>query len=782
MKLSRLGELICKYQARGTVLIITDSNVAPLYLNEAISSIESCGLACDSYTIPSGEESKSFETYIKIIEYASLISLTRTDGIVALGGGMVGDIAGFVAATYMRGINFYQVPTTLLAAVDSSVGGKSAINTCFGKNLVGAFHKAKFVLQDTALLASEDDYVLMDGYAEIIKTACISRSDDLFEKLESGNFDIQEIIDDCVAVKTYYVEKDENDSGIRHMLNYGHTLAHALEKLSSYEIGHGHAVAKGIAFTASLSYDLGWCSIECRDRIHALLEKFGYDLSIDFPACDIANAMAGDKKRAGDAIKFIVSSDIGQSKIKLITLAQLGEILTTYSEICPESAAISHRGAPLFAPTRLVSAPPSKSYLHREIIAAMLSGSDLCLDAKELSDDITATYEAVKQISAHGCCTNPVCTESNGDFTEDSPMVSIDCKESGSTLRFLLPVVTALGLDAEFMLSGSLKGRPIEQLIIQLENHGSKIIKDDAGNISVTYVSGYRGLSSGEFTFTNPESSQYISGLLFALPILDGDSTIDVYGKFESSAYAMITLDVLEKHGIKIEYTHEKSHWSFKICGNQRYRFKLMPPEGDWSNAAFLLALGALGKAPLRIQNLSILSKQGDAKILDLLEGFGITVNRYADILDDNSGIVDVFPCKKLTAIPNIDASEFPDLVPVIALIASVANGTTVIHNAKRLRYKESDRLASTCHVLKALGANITETEDKLIIVGTKALHGAYEGDGYGDHRIIMMLAVSSLVTAGTVKIHEASAASKSFPNFFEVLHKLGLDCNIELV
>ena len=401
MKLSRLGELICKYQARGTVLIITDTNVAPLYLNEAISSIESCGLACDSYTIPSGEESKSFETYIKIIEYSSHISLTRTDGIVALGGGMVGDIAGFVAATYMRGINFYQVPTTLLAAVDSSVGGKSAINTSFGKNLVGAFHKAKFVLQDTALLASEDDYVLMDGYAEIIKTACISRSDDLFKKLESGNFDIQEIIDDCVAVKTYYVEKDENDSGIRHMLNYGHTLAHALEKLSSYEIGHGHAVAKGIAFTASLSYDLGWCSIECRDRIHALLEKFGYDLSIDFPACDIANAMASDKKNAGDAIKFIVSSDIGQSKIKLITLTQLGEILATYSEICPESVAISHRGAPLFAPTRLVSTPPSKSYLHREIIAAMLSGHELELDVEEASEDIIATFEAVKIISNH---------------------------------------------------------------------------------------------------------------------------------------------------------------------------------------------------------------------------------------------------------------------------------------------------------------------------------------------------------------------------------------------
>lgn len=780
MKLSRLGELICKYQTRGTVLIITDANVAPLYLNEAISSIESCGLACDSYTIPSGEESKSFETYIKIIEYASLISLTRTDGIVALGGGMVGDIAGFVAATYMRGINFYQVPTTLLAAVDSSVGGKSAINTCFGKNLVGAFHKAKFVLQDTALLASEDDYVLMDGYAEIIKTACISRSDDLFEKLESGNFDIQEIIDDCVAVKTYYVEKDENDSGIRHMLNYGHTLAHALEKLSSYEIGHGHAVAKGIAFTASLSYDLGWCSIECRDRIHALLEKFGYDLSIDFPACDIANAMAGDKKRAGDAIKFIVSSDIGQSKIKLITLAQIGEILATYSEICPESAAISHRGAPLFAPTRSVSAPPSKSYLHREIIAAMLSGSDLCLDAKELSDDIIATYEAVKQISTHACCTKPECTGPNSDFTEDFPRLSIDCKESGSTLRFLLPVVTALGLDAEFTLSGSLKGRPMQQLISQLERHGASITISDSGSISISASSSH--ITPGEYNFANPESSQYITGLLFALPLLNGDSVIRILNNLESSAYVMMTLDVLGKYGIKVDYAHTNKEWVFNVPGNQKYIYSASTPDGDWSNAAFLLALGALGNSPIRVRNLPLPSMQGDMNILDLLEDFGVTINCYPDILDVNGGSIDVFPCRNLRAINSINASGFPDLVPIIALVASLANGTTVINHAERLRYKESDRLASTCSVLRNLGANIEETKDGLIIEGVDTLRGSYEGNGYGDHRIIMMIAVSSLISDGIVRIHEASAVAKSYPNFFEVIKLLGFDDNLELV
>ena len=780
MKLSRLGELICKYQARGTVLIITDTNVAPLYLNEAISSIESCGLDCDSYAIPSGEESKSFETYIKIIEYASRISLTRTDGIVGLGGGMVGDIAGFVAATYMRGINFYQVPTTLLAAVDSSVGGKSAINTCFGKNLVGAFHKAKFVLQDTALLASEDEYVLMDGYAEIIKTACISRSDDLFKKLESRNFDIKEIIDDCVAVKTYYVEKDENDSGIRHMLNYGHTLAHALEKLSSYEIGHGHAVAKGIAFTASLSYDLGWCSIDCRDRIHALLEKFGYDLSVDFPACDIANAMASDKKRAGDAIKFVVSSDIGQSKIKLITLAQLGEILATYSEICPESVAISHRGAPLFAPTRSVSAPPSKSYLHREIIATMLSGHELELDVEEASEDIIATYEAVKQISTHACCTKPECTGPNSDFTEDFPRLSIDCKESGSTLRFLLPVVTALGLDAEFKLTGRLRERPMQQLISQLEEHGASITLSDSGSISISASSSH--ITPGEFNFTNPETSQYISGLLFALPLLNGDSVIRVHNNLESSAYVVMTLDVLGKYGIKVDYSHTNKEWVFNIPGNQTYTFTDISPEGDWSNAAFLLALGVFGKAPLRINNLPLPSKQGDIKILDLLEEFGVKVNRYSDILDVNAGCVDIFPCKELSTINSIDASGFPDLVPILALIACVASGKTVIRNAERLRYKESDRLTATCKVLRSLGADISETEDGLIIEGVDTLRGSYEGDGCGDHRIIMMIAVSSLISDGIIRIHEASAVAKSYPNFFEVIKLLGFDDNLELV
>lgn len=780
MKLSQLGELISEYQKQGTVLVITDTNVAQLYLNIAISSIETRGLACESYVIPAGEDSKSFDTYGKIIDYSSQIPLTRTDGIVALGGGMVGDIAGFVAATYMRGINFYQVPTTLLAAVDSSVGGKSAINTNAGKNLIGAFHKAKFVLQDALLLGSESDYVRLDGYAEIIKTACISRNDKLFKKLESGRYDIQEIIDECVAVKTYYVENDENDSGIRHLLNYGHTLAHALEKLSSYEIGHGHAVAKGIAFTASLSYDLGWCGIDCRDRIHALLRSFGYDLSIGFSPRDVAEAMASDKKRSGDGIKFITSRAIGQADIKLIPLAQLGKILATYNEMCPNSSAVSHRGAPLFAPQLVVSAPPSKSYLHREIIVAMLSGQKFVLDEGEASEDIIATYEATKTISKYINST----TFGSHDYNASSvsEKLSLDCKESGSTLRFLLPIVAALGIETEFKLAGRLRERPMQQLISQLENHGANIDIGESGNITISTSDSH--ITPGAFNFANPESSQYISGLLFALPLLNGDSAIHVHNNLESSAYVVMTLAVLDKYGIKVNYMRNDREWIFNIPGNQKYSQSASAPdpEGDWSNAAFLLALGALGNSPIRVCSLPLSSIQGDMKILDLLEDFGVTVNRYTDIVDMNAGTVDVFPCKKLIAIPSIDASGCPDLVPIIALIASLANGTTVINNAERLRYKESDRLASTCSVLRNLGANIEETEDGLIIEGVDTLRGSYEGDGCGDHRIIMMIAVSSLVSEGIIRIHEASAVAKSYPNFFEVLKLLGLDDNLELV
>lgn len=778
MELSRLGKLISEYQKHGAVLVITDTNVAPLYLDAALSSIDANGFSSSSYVIPAGEDSKSFETYSKIIEFASQISLTRTDGIVALGGGMVGDIAGFVAATYMRGINFYQVPTTLLAAVDSSVGGKSAINTSAGKNLVGAFHRAKFVLQDALLLGSESDYVRLDGYAEVIKTACISRSDELFRQLESGEYDIQEIIDDCVAVKSYYVENDENDSGVRHILNYGHTLAHALEKLSNYEIGHGHAVARGMAFAASLSYDLGWCSIECRNRIHALLEKFGYDLSIGFSPNDVANAMASDKKRSGDSIKFIINRDIGQAEIKLISLTELEEVLATYSEMFPSSSEIVHDGAPLFAPLQEVSAPPSKSYLHREIIAAMLSGHELKLDVEEASEDIIATYEAVKIISNHANYSAFGSLESNIVSADDK--LILECKESGSTLRFLLPIVAALGLDAEFKLTGRLRERPMQQLISQLEKHGANIAISESGIIKISTSSSH--ITPGEFDFANPESSQYISGLLFALPLLNGDSVIRVHNNLESSAYVMMTIDVLEKSGIKVDYSHTSKEWVFNIHGNQTYNFTDIAVEGDWSNAAFLLALGVFGKVPLRINNLPLPSKQGDIKVLDLLEDFGVKVNRYSDMLDVNAGCVDVFPCKKLSAINSIDASGFPDLVPILALIACVASGKTVIRNAERLRYKESDRLASTCKVLRSLGADISETEDRLIIEGVDALCGSYKGDGCGDHRIIMMLAVASLISDGIVRIHEASAVAKSYPLFFEVIKLLGLTDNLELV
>ena len=319
----------------------------------------------------------------------------------------------------------------------------------------------------------------------------------------------------------------------------------------------------------------------------------------------------------------------------------------------------------------------------------------------------------------------------------------------------------------------------MQQLISQLERHGASIAINESGSISISASSSH--ITPGEYNFANPESSQYISGLLFALPLLNGDSVIRIHNNLESSSYVMMTLDVLGKYGIKVDYAHTNKEWVFNVPGNQKYIYSASTPDGDWSNAAFLLALGVFGKAPLRINNLPLPSMQGDMKILDLLEDFGVTINCYPDILDVNGGSIDVFPCRSLRAINSINASGFPDLVPIIALVASLANGTTVINNAERLRYKESDRLASTCSVLRNLGANIEETKDGLIIEGVDTLRGSYEGDGCGDHRIIMMIAVSSLVSGGVVKIHDSMAVAKSYPNFFEVLNKLGLSGNIIL-
>ena len=298
------------------VCIVSDTNVWPLYGDTVRSSITDAGLEAVPFVFPAGEESKNAATYLELLNCLAENHLTRTDLIVALGGGVVGDLAGFAAATYLRGISFIQVPTTLLAAVDSSVGGKTAIDLPAGKNLVGAFWQPSLVLCDTDCLNTLPEDIFRDGCAEVIKYAVLY-DNHLFRCLaHTGlDFDRETVITRCVELKRDVVAQDEFDTGMRMKLNLGHTFGHGVEARSNFEISHGKAVAIGMAIVARAGFAKGICSKEARDEILTVLDRFKLPSSCEFSAEQLFTAALSDKKRSGGTVSLIVPRSIADCVI-----------------------------------------------------------------------------------------------------------------------------------------------------------------------------------------------------------------------------------------------------------------------------------------------------------------------------------------------------------------------------------------------------------------------------------------------------------------------------------
>lgn len=329
MRLDHLGAELHSYIKGDTLMIVTDETVAELYLDRCIKTVRGAGFAVHAFVIEPGEHSKSGDTYLALLGALAEIPLTRADGIIALGGGVVGDLAGFAAATYLRGIPVIQVPTTLLAAVDSSVGGKTAINLPEGKNLAGAFHQPALVWQDTSLLETLPEEIYMDGMAEVIKYGIIA-DEALFALLSDPAYtkaNLNHIISRCVEIKKHFVEKDEQDTGIRQMLNFGHTIGHAIEIASGFEISHGFAVAKGMAYMAEIAARENWCDGATRDAIIHILKTYGYDLSVNFSKEVLADIMAKDKKRKGAFLDLVVPTSIGSCRLQRIPAEELERLL-----------------------------------------------------------------------------------------------------------------------------------------------------------------------------------------------------------------------------------------------------------------------------------------------------------------------------------------------------------------------------------------------------------------------------------------------------------------------
>ena len=322
--LDELGTQVAALGKAQRVCIVSDSNVWPLFGAKASGSLRESGFCVTSFVFPAGEESKNGQTFLELVNFLAENQLTRSDILVALGGGVVGDLAGFAAASFLRGIRFVQIPTTLLAMVDSSVGGKTAIDLPAGKNLCGAFCQPSLVLCDTDVLNTLPIDVFRDGCAEVIKYGVLYDADLLRHLQKRGlAFDREMVIERCVAWKRSAVEADEFDTGPRKKLNLGHTIGHCVEARSHFTLSHGKAVAIGMAIVARTAKKRGICSPDTCDTLLAVLNIFGLPSSTQYPVEDIFSYSLSDKKRSGDTVRLIVPTQIGNCEILPTPVAEL---------------------------------------------------------------------------------------------------------------------------------------------------------------------------------------------------------------------------------------------------------------------------------------------------------------------------------------------------------------------------------------------------------------------------------------------------------------------------
>lgn len=411
--------------------------------------------------------------------------------------------------------------------------------------------------------------------------------------------------------------------------------------------------------------------------------------------------------------------------------------------------------------TGQVNIPSSKSMGHREIICAGLAEGVSIVDNISMSKDIEATCRCLTALGVQieqipSCYDDRTALKITGSGQLKACQSSADCGESGSTLRFFIPLMALLNNAMTLIGHGKLVSRPM-QAYYDIFNEQKLYYTTNNGQLPLT-INGR--LRPGKYTLPGDVSSQYVSGLLFALPLLEGDSELVITSPLESSSYVDLTLKCLRKYGITIE---NQQHRVYKIKGGQKYQAQNSSVEGDWSQAAFWLVGGCLG-SELTLKGMDMASLQGDKAVLSIMQKMNCQLKLAADLkatVSEPQGTV-------------IDASNCPDIIPVLTVLAAVSKGTTKIINAARLRIKECDRLAAMTRELNKLGADITELEDGLIINGRNSLRGGADVDAWNDHRVAMSLAIAALKCQEPIVLTGAESVQKSYPEFWQDYQQVG--------
>lgn len=802
-----------------TYVLITDTNLGSIYTPSFQKAFDTAAASVNPaprllvYNAAPGESSKSRQTKADIEDW--MLSQNPPCGrdtvVIALGGGVIGDLTGFVAATYMRGVRYVQVPTTLLAMVDSSIGGKTAIDTPLGKNLIGSIWQPSRIYIDLEFLETLPVREFINGMAEVIKTAAIS-SEEEFTALEDnadlilnavrgeakpgqGRFDgIRDILKARILAsarhKAFVVSADEREGGLRNLLNWGHSIGHAIEAILTPQILHGECVAIGMVKEAELARHLGILKGVAVARVVKCISAYGLPTSMKDSRvrkltagkhCSVDQLlfnMALDKKNDGPKKKIVLLSAIGRThepKASVVANEDIGVVLAPSVEV--------HPGVP--QTLNVTCAPPgSKSISNRALVLAAL-GSGTCRIKNLLhSDDTEVMLNALERLGAATFSWEEegevlVVNGMGGNITASPSPLYLG--NAGTASRFLTTVATLAtpsSVDSSVLTGNNrMKQRPIGDLVDALTVNGASVEYMESKGSLPLKIGASGGFAGGSINLAAKVSSQYVSSLLMCAPYAKEPVTLKlVGGKPISQPYIDMTTAMMRSFGIDVKKSTTEEH-TYHIPQGHYVNPAEYVVESDASSATYPLAIAAISGTTCTVPNIGSKSLQGDARFaVDVLKPMGCTVEQTdysTTVTGPSSGI--------LRPLPNVDMEPMTDAFLTASVLAAVARGegsnhTTRIYGIANQRVKECNRIKAMKDELAKYGVVCREHDDGIEIDGIERSTLRQPSGGvfcYDDHRVAFSFSVLSLVAPKPTLILEKECVGKTWPGWWDTMKQL---------
>ncbi|KAI8993294.1 EPSP synthase-domain-containing protein [Pilobolus umbonatus] len=829
-------------------VLITDSNLAPLYLDKYTKVFNAVNkeLAQEKGTkeprfftrvLPPGEMTKSRKIKADIEDWLLSNAVTRDTCFLAMGGGVIGDLIGFVAATFMRGAPFVQIPTTLLAMVDSSIGGKTAIDVPAGKNLIGAFWQPKRIYIDVHFLSTLPEREFANGMAELIKTAAISDEND-FCKLENGVEAIRnavlgntsnipqqglslstrteaqsmlmDVILASVRFKAFVVTNDEREGGLRGLLNFGHSIGHGIEAIVSPMMLHGECVSIGCMKEAELARNLGHLNQVAVGRLARCFVSYGLPISMEDKIVkdrigdlychvdDIMEIMKVDKKNQGDKKRIVMLSAIGKTlepRASVIADVDIAKVLAPDQLVYP----VTESSVPNKKNFSLIT-PGSKSISNRALLMAALGKGTVRIKNLLHSDDTQYMLAALKSLSAaefqwedNG---ETLVVQGGGGILQ-VPENEIYVGNAGTASRFLTSVLTLIPNSKDTnnspsILTGNarMKQRPIAPLLNALKSNGAEIRsleKDGFLPIAITPNGGFKG---GRINLSASISSQYVSSILLCAPYaLKPVELVLTGGQVISQPYIDMTIAMMESFGASVDRLPNNT---YRIKQSVYKNPDVYLVESDASSATYPLAIAAITGTTCTVNNIGSASLQGDATFaINVLRPMGCNV-----VQTPTSTTVTGPSVGQLKPLPCVDMETMTDAFLTASVLAAVTSTQGKTENITRItgianqRLKECDRIAAMVHELTKFGVQASELPDGIQIHGKpiSSLKAPKEGvHTYDDHRVAMSFSVLATVVPNGTIITDKKCVEKTWPTWWDDLeHKLdvhlkGVDHGLKL-